>query len=90
MIGRVTEVSDNQGATFDRYTVEFEFDYDGSREIYALAIGPTGNAPNGVCMTLDPWMGFDSDETMVDKRDLPKPVRSAIANELLLIRSEFS
>ena len=40
-------IYDNGGRSFDKYTVIMH-DYD-----YALGIGPTGNAPNGFCMSID-------------------------------------
>lgn len=84
----LASVYDNGGRTFDRYTAEFH-DWENDSE-YALVIGPTGNVPNGVCMTLDPWNGPDDEcekeLSLQEVRELPRPVRKAIAGEIWFAR----
>ena len=68
---------------FDRYRVVFVDEDEGE---WALTIGPTGNVPNGVCMTTehvstDPYPG----EVPIEVESLPAPVRKAIDNELRLL-----
>lgn len=65
------DVYDNGGRTFDRYTAVFADDGD------ALAIGPTGNVPNGVCMHLG-YSPTVSDDERVEFDALPEPVQRAI------------
>lgn len=63
-------VYDNGGQTFDRYTAVFP---DG----HALAIGPTGNVPNGVCMSVELHSAL-SVHDRVNFQELPVAVRVAI------------
>lgn len=63
---------------FDRYRVLFTIE----GEAWALSIGPTGNVPNGVCMTTEhtsptPYPG----EVPIEIADLPEPVQRAVENE---------
>ncbi len=69
-------ILDNGGETFDRYTVIFP---DGD----ALAIGDTGNVPNGVCMhvTYDPAWVAETSDARVEFGTLPAPVQRAIIAE---------
>ena len=72
----VTEVFDNGGRTFDRYSIHFEYG-DGEEHGY-LFVGPTGNVPNGVCM----WSDTAGDGEEIDFDSLPDPVkRAALAEE---------
>jgi hypothetical protein len=67
---------------FDRYRVVFVTEDDGE---WALSIGPTGNHPQGVCMTTEcvstePVRG----EVTVEVDALPARVQRAIENEIRL------
>jgi len=74
-----TEVRDNGGRSFDRYTVAFA--EDGYEEGQGcLLIGATGNHPQGVCMHSEhPIGGYDGVTIGFD--ELPAPVLAAIADE---------
>src|SRR5215210_4990885 len=47
----LVKIRDNGGETFDRYFAIFEWDSEDESDTSGLSIGPTGNAPNGVCMS---------------------------------------
>ncbi len=84
-----TGTFDNGGRTFDRYSAGFETGPDPEAEefdTYSLMIGPTGNAPNGVCMSSE-YPADDGDGAPVVWADLPEPVQRAIIGEMDLVAS---
>ncbi len=73
-------VFDNGGKSFDRYRVTWA-DEDPSEE-WDLVIGPTGNAPNGVCIYIE-TLGPNPTQTeiKVSFMSIPAPVANAIYKE---------
>lgn len=72
-LASVFQVFDNGGRTFDRYSVVFP---DGD----VLAVGPTGNHPQGVCM----WLGHVEPEGQeISLAELPPRVLDAAFAEYL-------
>jgi hypothetical protein len=67
---------DNRGESFDRYTIVFP---DGD----ALAVGPTGNHPQGVCMWIGRGIDFDLLGAELTYEELPEAVRMVIETEYL-------
>jgi len=77
-----TRIWDNDGETFDRYTVEFLEDEDTEAfGPYYMAIGDTGNVPNGVCMHVDGVMVGDHLGREIDISEMTEPARRAVLQE---------
>ena len=71
---------DNDGRSFDRYTVEL-YAEDGST--YFLGIGDTGNTPNGFCMVVDARPGAHLGRE-VGLADITPAAQRAVMSELAM------
>lgn len=77
-------VYDNDGRTFDRYFVVLH-DYG-----YALGIGPTGNVPNGFCMSIAPeeYVIGPHLGRIITIDEMLEPARLAVERELVWARKQ--
>jgi hypothetical protein len=77
---RINRIWDNNGRSFDRYTVEFE---EQGGEFWYLGIGDTGNVPNGFCMVVEATPGPHLGER-ITFNDMTLAAQKAIENEFRL------